>query len=204
MGRGEKMSEIKNVVFDMGNVLLDYDPEVSLRRFVEKKEDRDWIRRELFEGPEWIAGDRGEITNSQKFDGVSKRVPERLHAALRQCVEHWDICMHPIEGALEFVEQVKDRGYRIYVLSNASDNFYDYFLNFRPLEYFDGILVSADVHLLKPQKEIYTYFLEKFSLNAQECLFIDDRADNVEGARISGMNAWHFRGDYEKIWNILK
>lgn len=190
---------IKNIVFDMGNVLLDYNPEVSLKLFVEKEEDRVLIRKELFEGPEWKEADRGSIRDAEKFEGVSKRVPERLHAQLRQCVDQWDICMVPLPGAREFCTWAKEKGYGIYVLSNASDLFYRYFPNFAPFFFFDGILVSADVHLLKPDVQIFQHFLNTYGLKAEECLFLDDRRDNVEGAARAGMQSVVFRGSFEEI-----
>lgn len=190
---------IKNIIFDMGNVLLDYDPEVSLRHFVEKEEDRALIRRELFQGPEWIEGDLGHITDEERFDGVSLRIPERLHRELRQCVEQWHMCMQPVSGAKEFCSYAKEKGYRLYVLSNASNSFYQYFPRFAPLDYFDGIVVSCDIHLIKPDIRIYQYLLEQFHLLPEECFFIDDVAANVEGARKAGISGAVFRGDFEEI-----
>jgi len=100
---------IKNIVLDMGNVLLDYNPDVCLNLFVREEEDRQLIKRELFEGPEWKQGDLGYITDEERFAGVSSRVPKRLHRELKQCVEKWDVCMLPIPGAKEFCEYGKRR-----------------------------------------------------------------------------------------------
>lgn len=127
---------IKNIVLDMGNVLLDYNPDVCLNLFVDSEEDRSIIRRELFEGPEWVQGDLGEIRDSERFAGVSLRVPERLHGALKECVEKWDVCMVPLPGAREFCEYAREQGYGLYVLSNASDAFYRYFPALAPLDFF--------------------------------------------------------------------
>ena len=82
---------IRNIILDMGNVLLDYNPEVILEKTLDNEEDRQIIRKELFGGPEWVQGDLGIIKNSERFDGVSQRVPSRLHPALRECEENWDI-----------------------------------------------------------------------------------------------------------------
>lgn len=190
---------IKNIIFDMGNVLLDYDPEVCLRHFVEQEEDRALIRKELFQGPEWIEGDLGHITDEERFDGVSRRVPKRLHRELKECVEQWHMCMQPVPGAKEFCGYAKESGYRIFVLSNASSSFYDYFPRFAPPDYFDGIVVSCDIHLIKPDIRIYQYLLDRFELLPEECFFIDDVALNVEGAEKAGIRGAVFRGDFEEI-----
>ncbi|MCI9211575.1 MAG: HAD family phosphatase [Ruminococcus sp.] len=190
---------IKNIIFDMGNVLLRYDPEVCLNRFVKREEDRALIRRELFEGPEWVQGDLGHITDEQRFDGVSRRVPQKLHTELRQCVEQWHMCMEPVHGAKEFCAYAKEQGYRLYVLSNASSSFYQYFPRFAPFEYFDGLVVSCDIHIVKPDIRIYRYLLETYGLVPEECFFIDDMAANVEGARKAGISGAVFGGDFEEI-----
>ena len=190
---------IKNIVLDMGNVLLDFNPDAVLDEFCSSEEEKDVIRKELFEGPEWMMGDRGDIKDSDRFDLVRVRVPEKYHEALKNCAYKWDFCMKPLPGAREFCETVKERGFGIYVLSNASDLFYKYFPNLLPLDFFDGIFVSSDYKMLKPDEEIYRTFLEKYGLNACECLFIDDRKENVTGAENAGLNGWVFDGDYEQI-----
>ena len=190
---------IKNVVLDMGNVLLDFNPDAVLNMFCTSDEEKDVIRKELFEGPEWLMGDRGDIKDSERFDLVKVRVPEKFHEALRRCADEWDVCMKPLPGAREFCETVKERGFGIYVLSNASDLFYEYFPNLLPLDFFDGIFVSSDYKMLKPDEKIYRTFLAKYGLNAGECLFIDDRKENVSGAENAGLNGWVFDGDYEQI-----
>ena len=194
---------IKNVVLDMGNVLLDFRPEYVMDQFCSSEEEKDVIRRELFEGPEWPLGDRGDIKDKDRFDLVKVRVPEKYHEALKNCALHWDICMDPLEGAKEFCEKVKEKGYKIFVLSNASDLFYVYFPKFLPLDFFDGVFVSSDYLMLKPDVEIYKTFLNKYGLKGEECLFIDDRQDNIEGAGKAGLNTFRFEGDYEKVLDLL-
>lgn len=183
----------------MGNVLMNYDPEVSLNRFCTSEEEKTIIRRELFEGPEWEMGDLGQIADRERYVYVKKRIQERYWPSLKQCCDNWDICMTPLQGAKEFCDSLKKSGYRIYVLSNASDKFYEYFPGFAPLAYFDGIVVSADIHMVKPDIRIYRYILERFGLQADECLFIDDRQENVDGAAHAGMHSAVFQNDFEEI-----
>ena len=168
---------IKNVVLDMGNVLLDYNPDAVLDMFCSSAEEKEVIRRELFEGPEWAMGDRGDIKDADR----------------------WEVCMNPLDGAREFCDYVKEHGYGIYVLSNASDLFYTYFPKFLPLDYFDGVFVSSDYRMLKPDTEIYRTFLEKYGLKGEDCLFVDDREDNVRGALEAGMNGFRFTGNYDAV-----
>ena len=195
---------IKNVVLDMGNVLLDFNPEFVMNMFCSSPEEKEIIDKELFNGPEWKMGDRGDIKDKDRFDLVKVRVPEKYHEALKNCADRWDVCMTPLDGAREFCESVKESGFGIYVLSNASDLFYVYFPKFLPLDFFDGVFVSSDYLMLKPDVEIYKTFLEKYGLKGNECLFIYDREDNIEGAKKAGLNTFRFEGDYKKILNKLK
>ena len=195
---------IKNVVLDMGNVLLDFNPEFVMNMFCSSPEEKEIIDKELFNGPEWKMGDRGDIKDKDRFDLVKVRVPEQYHEALKNCADRWDVCMTPLDGAREFCESVKESGFGIYVLSNASDLFYVYFPKFLPLDFFDGVFVSSDYLMLKPDVEIYKTFLEKYGLKGNECLFIDDREDNIEGAKKAGLNTFRFEGDYKAILNKLK
>lgn len=194
---------IKNLVSDMGNVLLNFDPQVSLDAFCGSEREKEVIRRELFEGPEWVQGDLGAIRDRDRFELVKVRVPEESWEALKKCCEGWHACMEPLPGAREFCRAVKDMGCRLFILSNASDAFYEYFPRLLPLDFFDGIVVSADIHLLKPGREIYEYLLNKYGLQAVECLFIDDMPQNVEGAIAAGMRAMQFRGGYEQVLQRL-
>ena len=194
---------IKNVVLDMGNVLLDFRPEYVLDTFCSSEEEKDVIRKELFEGPEWKMGDRGDIKDKDRFDLVKVRVPEQYHKALKDCAGKWDICMVPLEGAEKFCKTLREKGVKIYVLSNASDLFYVYFPKFLPLDFFDGVFVSADYRMLKPDVEIFKVFLEKYGLKADECLFVDDLEVNVAGAAKAGMKTFRFMGDYDAVISQL-
>lgn len=194
---------IKNIILDMGNVLLDYDPQASLDKLEVTSEAQPIILKELFGGPEWIQRDLGLISINEMYEGVKSRVPERYHTQLKKCCEQWDICMTELDGAKEFCESVKEQGFGIYILSNASMSFYEYFTRHFDLSFFDGVIVSADVHIVKPDIRIYQYLLDKYKLVAHECLFIDDREDNVEGAKEAGMSAYQFKNSFKELQNLL-
>ena len=168
---------VSNVILDMGNVLLTYNPKVPLDLFCDTPEEKEAIHRELFLGPEWVQGDLGNLTDSQKYESIKRRIPEPMHAALKRCVHEWEVCMEPVAGAREFCEEAKSRGKRL----------------------FDGIVVSSDLHLIKPDRRIYRHLLDAYQLRPGECLFIDDRQENVEAARQEGMLAEVFTGNFDAI-----
>ena len=190
---------IKNIFLGMGNILLRFDPEYSINKYCKAQEEKDIIRKALFQGEEWLMSDAGEISDKDKFEKVKHKVPEKYHESLKNCAENWDDCMVPLKGAKEFCDYLKNKGYGIYVLSNASDKFYTYFPRFLPLDYFTGYVVSCDIHMLKPNEDIYKHILEKYNLKAEECLFIDDVDKNVEGAKKLNINAEVFKGDYDAV-----
>ena len=187
----------------MGNVLLDYDPHVILDQVCETEEEKQLILTHLFLSDIWLMGDRGEITNDQRYDLAKEHLPKELHGKLKECVAHWDICMLPIAGAKEFCHRCREEGYRIYVLSNACNHFYDYFPRYYDLDFFDGVMVSSDVHLIKPDTRIYELLCETYDLNPEECVFIDDRPENVEAAERVGMKGIVFTGDYAIVKKVV-
>lgn len=194
---------IKNIIFDMGNVLLKYDPDFVLEKYCKSDESKKIIKKEFFGGPEWVQGDLGLITPEGRFENVRNRVPEKFHSELSDCSDNWEICLIPVEGAGEFLKEVKEKGYRLFILSNASLEFYHYFPEHYSLDFFDGVVVSADLHMIKPDKRIYEFILEKYALVPEECLFIDDVAENTEGAGRVGINAVQFKNNYDEIRKML-
>lgn len=195
---------IKNIIFDMGNVLLDYNPDAAMQMLGITEKAKPVMLKELFGGSEWVQLDLGNISVDEALESIKQRTPEEYHTDLRKCIDGWDVCMVPVEGAKDFCEFVKSIGFGVYVLSNAHKSFYSYFPRYFSLDFFDGVVVSADVHTVKPDIKIYKHLLEKYSLIAEECLFIDDRQDNVDGALKAGMNAAQFKNDFEEIKQYLK
>lgn len=190
---------IKNIVFDMGNVIIRFDPELFMVRLGLAEEDRKLLKRELFVSLEWSRMDRGSLTDEEAAEIVCRRVPERLHDAVRRLVGMWDRPILPVEGMYELVEELRGIGYGIYLLSNASFRQHDYWPRVPASKFFDGTLISADVKLVKPQPEIYRLLCDKFSLIPEECVFIDDSTSNAEGAYFCGINALVFHGDAHEM-----
>lgn len=190
---------IKNVVFDMGGVLIDFDAQRYTARFVPDPADYELMRRELFRSVEWVWTDRGTITDEEVIAAVCARLPERLHQPVRDILDNWHHDIPPIDGTYDLVKELKGKGYRIYLLSNTCARFHDFRKNIPALEFFDGEFVSCDFHLVKPEPGIYLRFLEFFRLRPEECVFIDDDPRNIEAAVRCGMGGVIFHGDIRHL-----
>lgn len=195
---------IKNILFDMGNVLIRFDRKLFLDRLEVSEADKDILLREVFANVEWAQMDRGTKTEETALESMRKRLPQRLHGAAETLTLHWDEPLVPIEGMYELVEELKEKGYGIYLLSNASYRQHDYWPGIAASKFFDGTLISADVHAVKPQPEIYNLCLEKFGLKAEESFFIDDVGANVEGAVNCGLQGAVFFGDVARLRRELR
>ena len=195
---------IKNVVFDMGGVLIDFDAQRYITRFVPDPADYEPIRRELFRSIEWVWMDRGTITDEEVAAAVCARLPERLHPVVGDILDNWYLDVPPIGGMCDLVRDLKGRGYRIYLLSNTCTRFHTFRENIPALEFFDGEFASCDFHLVKPEPGIYLRFLEYFHLRPEECVFIDDDPRNIEGAIRCGMGGVIYHGDTAELRRKLR
>lgn len=195
---------IKNLIFDMGNVLIRFDRELFLDRLGVQGEDRMALMREVFLSVEWAMLDKGTIDEEEAFERMAARLPERLRADAHLLVFTWDEPLAPIAGMAELVRELKEKGYGVYLLSNASHRQHKYWPRIPGSEYFDGTVISADLMLVKPQPEIYLYTLHRFNLKADECVFVDDINVNVEGAMFCGMQGAVFFGDTEHLRRELR
>lgn len=187
---------IKNIIFDMGGVLLRFEPEYFISRLGITGPDADLLRREVFRSADWVRMDRGTLTDEEGVASICRRVPERLHAAVEELVCRWEIPeILPMEGMAELIGELKAAGYGIYLLSNAFARQHEYWPRVPGSEYFDDTFISADVKLVKPQREIYEMALEKFGVKAEECVFIDDLPSNIEMGENCGIRGVVFHGD---------
>ena len=180
---------IKNIVFDLGNVLIRWSPEKMMESLGVSEEDRKTILRELFHEWEWIAMDAGVMDGDACFESVSQRVEERLHPLLKKLIRWWTMPFDIEEGVEDLVRNLHEKGYKIYVLSNADINQKKYMDRVPGNQYLSGRITSAEIGLLKPDQKIYEYLCNEYDLKKEECLFIDDSNVNVFAAKQYGMNA---------------
>ena len=191
---------IRNIVFDMGQVMIRFDPEMFMDRAgIYDPDDRKLIRNELFRSVEWAQMDEGTLTEETAEPTILNRIPERLKETVRELLYNWAFPREQIPGMEDLVRRLKETGYRIWLLSNASAMQPKYWQKVPVSRYFDGTLISCDVKTVKPSREIYRLFTEKFILKAEECLFIDDAPANVAGAIACGWQGIVFHGDADEL-----
>ncbi len=182
---------IRNIVFDMGEVLYHFYPTEALAALV--PEDRRIIEGAIFRHPDWILQDRGDVTEAELTERVRARVPERLRETAEQFVRWYELTS-PVEGMDSLAGELAAAGYPLYLLSNAGEAFHRFRVRIPALRFVRGEFVSADYHLLKPDPEIYAKFAEVFGLCPEECLFIDDWPPNIEAAKACGWDGIAFVG----------
>ena len=184
----------------MGNVLIRFDPSLFIEREgITDPEDRRLILDELFNSVEWAQMDRGILEEKTAEPFILERFPERLHPTVSNLLHHWAIPGDEFTGMRELVADLKNAGYGLFLLSNASTAQHRYWPLFPVSRYFDGKLVSCDVKVVKPMREIYQIFTDRFLLDPEECLFIDDAPANVAAAITCGWNGIVFHQDAAQL-----
>jgi len=195
---------IKNILFDMGNVLIHFDRQAFLDRLDVSEEDKQLLLREVFLSVEWVQMDRGTLREETAEPLMCRRLPEHLHSAVHSLVSLWDEPMLPIAGMAELVEELKNNGYGIYLLSNASVRQHEYWPKIPGWQLFDGKVISADEKVMKPHPDYYRIALDRFDLKPEECFFIDDVPANIEGALYCGISGAVFHKDVPLLRRQLR
>lgn len=184
---------IKNIIFDMGNVLNVFSPDMFVARLGLNEEDSKILKEKVYYSGEWILLDWGYLTDEQAIEKMKATLPQHLREYVPTLVSHWDEPMVPIEGSEDLVRRLSEKGYGLYLLSNACYRQPDYFKTLPVSKYFKGAVISAFEKMIKPMPEIYKLVLDRFDLKAEECVFIDDSPTNVSGALVCGIDGIVFR-----------
>ena len=195
---------IRNIVFDMGNVLIKFNPSQIVEELgLDSKEDEKLLLNTIFHTGEWHLTDLGVMSELDLWNSVSQKLPKHLLSYAHDIILDWDRNLVPVPGMEEVVRMCKERGYNVYLLSNASLRQPSYFPRIPVSQYFDGTVVSAVLGICKPDRRIYEYLLFKYGLKAEECIFIDDLPANIEAAKAVGINGILFDGDAQNLKNNL-
>ncbi|WP_159587411.1 HAD family hydrolase [Chelativorans xinjiangense] len=188
------MSEIRHIVFDIGKVLLHYDPEIPFSRLIPDEEERRWFFANVCTNDWNLEQDRGRGWAEAEAELIALHPDREEH--IRAFRRHWhEMVSHAYEGSVTILEDLIDGGHDVTMLTNfAADTFAEAKERYTFLKRPRGVTVSGEIRLVKPDPAIYAHHAESFGLEPAATLFIDDSAKNVEGAKAAGWQAVQFVG----------
>ena len=185
------MISYKNILFDMGNVLVTYNPEWVIRHYTEDEELIREVKNIVFHSQEWLLLDAGLIEEEKAERNWMERLSsDKARELAHLSFQNWHLYnMKVIPGTAEMIRALKENGKEIYLLSNASMRLLSIYKEVIPaVECFSGIFYSAAHKCVKPQDIIYERFLKEYSLNPSDCFFIDDLEENISAAKAVGIS----------------
>jgi len=179
---------IKNIIFDLGNVLLNYKPMEFLLQFTKDQERINGFISKVSFSRTWFELDRGTITLKKARKILSSRYPEELDLIVPY-FEHWLEILTPIKDRIELLEPLKKNGYKLFILSNFIEEAFKYVIEqYGFFSLFDGRVLSYEEKVIKPEKTIYDILVSRYNLIPQECVFLDDHSSFLKPAKQLGMN----------------
>jgi putative hydrolase of the HAD superfamily len=183
---------VRNIIFDFGGVLVTWRPQEIIDSFYAEPALREALRTHAFQHDDWLDMDRGTLDEATVATRCAARMA-RPEAELRSLFDHVRAALQPIEPTVALLRELRGRRVKLYGLSNMSATIFAYLAGRHDFfGLFDGIVVSGEVKLLKPEPEIYEHLRDRFDLDFAESVFIDDLPRNVESARAVGLPAIQF------------
>jgi glucose-1-phosphatase len=178
---------IKNVIFDLGNVLISFVPSEYLKKKNYPLNIRNTIINDIFRSEEWKKLDNGDITVPEAVDSISRKSALKREEIALVFNFRRDI-MFPLDDNVRLLPELKKQGFRLYYISNFPlDTFEEVKNDYYFFRYFDGGIISAEVKLSKPDIRIFNYMLNNYSLKPEECIYVDDIEENVNASESVGM-----------------
>jgi 2-haloacid dehalogenase len=185
--------KIDTVIFDLGGVLIDWNPRHLYRKFFKTEEEITWFLENICT-PEWNDQQDAGRTFEEATEELVAIHPE-WEMQIRAWYGRWEETISgPVQGAVDILKELKDKQqHRLYALTNWSAQSFPVALDrFEFLQWFEGIVVSGVEKTRKPFPEIYQLLFNRYRIEPSRALFIDDNKKNVEGARDAGLHTIHF------------
>lgn len=183
------------LIFDMGNVILDFAPDYLLSRYTQDLEEMAILRQAIFFSDHWRQLDLGTLSVEAFAKQLNENVPPRLSALAYDILTTWHHHLTQKHDMVPIIKELHQRGYKLILCSNAALSFHSYKDTIEAFRYFDDLIISADILLEKPAPDIFHHLLQKHDLKASECLFVDDVIANIRGAMECGIDGYWFNGN---------
>lgn len=190
---------LKNIVFDLGNVLVKFDSNELIYSFFNKRQEE--VKSFYFDSL-WNEYDQGLYSVEEMIEKGVKQFPE-LELSIKKLMYHWTEFVIPLKDNVAYIKDLKRFGYKVYILSNIPEDDTKYLRSLGVFDTIDGGVFSYEYKKIKPDPEIFNILLEKYNLKASECLFLDDRKDNVESASNLGFETIEVK-DSSKVIDLIK
>jgi putative hydrolase of the HAD superfamily len=176
-----------NIIFDLGGVVFDWNPDAIIGAVFEDPELQAIIRREVFEHPDWSETDRGTLTRAEAVVRWAQRT-DRPVTELEALMHTADVSMQLETATLALMEELAGQGRPLYCLSNMPAERYAYLRQTYDFwDLFSGIVISAHVKMVKPEPGIFEHLLATYRLDPATTLFVDDSPKNISAARSLGI-----------------
>jgi 2-haloacid dehalogenase len=185
---------MKTLIFDYGGVRVDWNPHYMLDKYFGSVEKAEWFIQNICNS-EWNNETDAGKPYDQAVAELSARYPE-WKEAIEAYRDHWiDMMNGEVPGMYDLLKELKDNGYRILGLTNfSSETFSQIRYTYRIFSLIEGMVVSAEEFLIKPDPELYRVLIRRFGLDVRECIFIDDKLPNVLAAEALGIKGIQFKG----------
>ena len=185
-------SDMENIIFDVGQVLVKYDWETYLDSFGFPKEERDTIAKAVFLSDVWNERDRSSQDEQYYVDEMVKAAPQ-YEKDIREVMRRSNETVEKMDYAETWVKYLKDKGYHVYILSNYATDTLNRTQEQLPfLKHVDGAVFSCQVKQIKPEPDIYQTLISRYHLNPEKSVFLDDRKENCEAAEKFGIHTIQF------------
>lgn len=165
---------IKNIIFDLGNVIINYNKDNIVNHFTRKDDEKNFLKEKIINSEEWKLLDLGQIDNDEAIERVQKRNDSKYKDLIKEFWHEWYKVQPINEDVVNIAKSLRNNNYNIYVLSNMAIETYEYFKKEEFFSICDGIVISGYEKVKKPDSRIFNILLERYNLNPNECLFIDD------------------------------
>lgn len=186
---------IKNIIFDIGGVLVSFEPDRVFREMGLPEEEVQILYQHTAKSPYWKELDRGLLPKEEVFQTMVNTMPQAYRKdAMEFFTKRIPEAVTSFDYSADWLKGLKERGYNIYLLTNYPEWLFEthWKKGFTFVPYVDGKVVSGKVKLIKPDHAIYETIIKKYSLNPAESVFIDDVKENVQAAKETGLNAIQF------------
>ena len=192
---------MKNLVFDMGNVLIEWNSEKILKAITEDIHLQDLLRKEVFETGLWVETDEGVKTREEVIEIITGKLGEDYRNEITQLLRYWYKYVDVFTKVQDRIIELSKSGYSIYILSNTAFTFYDLVKEGYLPATSDakGMVLSCEEKVLKPDEKIYNILLERYNLDPHNTMFFDDLPENIWGAARCGINGFVVENESELL-----